>query len=77
MTCLFNFFIIFLNKTDGQTLNMKIRVYLFFFFGTEEVYTTTDVCRTDCTYARINALLARDRWPLTTGRQCDLLLPFQ
>ena len=29
MTCLFNFFIIFLNKTDGQILDVKTRVYLF------------------------------------------------
>jgi hypothetical protein len=32
VTYLFNFFIIFLNKTDGQTLDTKTRVYFFFFW---------------------------------------------
>jgi hypothetical protein len=36
VTYLFNFFIIFLNKTNGQTLDTETRVCLFF-FGTEGV----------------------------------------
>ena len=38
VTCLFNFFIIFSNKTDGQIFDTKTRVYLFFWDG-RSMYT--------------------------------------
>ena len=45
VTCLFNFFYIFLNKTDGQMLDTEIRVCIFFLDGGS---THMQSCSTRC-----------------------------
>ena len=54
VTCLFNFFHIFLNKTDGQTLGTETSVCLFF-FGTEGVRGNMKVLKGKRAYMTSNS----------------------